>query len=835
MGADSQTPETAVPGPDPSGPLTPAGWHPDAWIGDLLLACDAARAAGLLPAEMDSSPRVSPPDGNDRAAHRLALARACLDRLHRRWPWPGTSAEDTSSERPLAGLGLTLGRYTLINLIGSGGHGLVFLAEDPTLRRRVALKVPRPEWLASERHRKRFLREAQALARLDHPGIVPIHRITDFGLAKLLDEARDENRTETLPFGTPRFMAPEQAACDRARIGPATDVYGLGAILHVILAGAAPDLPVDSPRVAFMDRPDVPDSLRQIVARCLQREPEDRYPTANALADDLRRFLAGQPTRARPPGRWQTIRRRVRRNPAALVILAILAAFTVVLVGGRLWYENRLETARRQSRQREMETQARESANLRRHQYVRDMRRAERLIRESEVPLARQILMRHRPRPGEDDLRGFAWYHLLLRCNSERGTLTGHRGEVYYVEFSPGGDLLASAGKDGFVRIWNTLSWQLVRSIKASETEVNVAAFSPDGKALATVDDDGKLKLWEVATGQCQLEQPAHAGEGVVARFTPDGKTVITGGRTDGLIRLWDRMTGVMRASFRASDRGLESAALSPDGSILATAGGSEVLLWDLNRRERVASLNGDQTGLQAVAFSHDATKLAAADMGSRVLVWEWPGGRLLREFPGHAEGIFAVVFSADDRTIISASDDATIRFWDVATGTQIGVHQGHTGRVWNLALSPDGRTIASAGRDGTVKLWDSEPPRDYLRLPSPNSGYRIGFSADGRSLLTLERGNGWFVARRDVQSGLLLERKPVHLTGTLWDAAFSRDGRWVAITTREGLLTLWNAATGRLQCSFDQARAWSTICNGRSTAATFSGATREERSRFGT
>ena len=109
-----------------------------------------------------------------------------------------------------------------------------------------------------------------------------------------------------------------------------------------------------------------------------------------------------------------------------------------------------------------------------------------------------------RPKPGEEDLRGFAWYHLWRRNHTERRRLRGHHEDVYHVEFSPRGDLLASAGKDGTVSIWETSRWQLVRRIVAAQTEVNVAAFSPDGTTIATVDDDGKLKLWEVATGRCQ-------------------------------------------------------------------------------------------------------------------------------------------------------------------------------------------------------------------------------------------------------------------------------------------------------------------------------------------
>ncbi len=176
MSTDSDSPQ-----PAPANPFeSPAPSPPDAdaWLGDLLLAIDAARAAGLRAPDQNPSPGSAAEVGEGDVAARLALVRACLDRLHRRWPWPGASVEETSASGPLARLGLTLGRYTLINLIGSGGHGLVFLADDSTLKRKVALKIPRPEWLAADRHRKRFLREAHALARLDHPGIVPIY---DFG------------------------------------------------------------------------------------------------------------------------------------------------------------------------------------------------------------------------------------------------------------------------------------------------------------------------------------------------------------------------------------------------------------------------------------------------------------------------------------------------------------------------------------------------------------------------------------------------------------------------------------------------------------------------------
>jgi WD40 repeat protein len=261
---------------------------------------------------------------------------------------------------------------------------------------------------------------------------------------------------------------------------------------------------------------------------------------------------------------------------------------------------------RRASQKRDAVARAQESVRKRHLQHVSDIRRAAHLIRTGQGPRAEEILMRHGPRPGQDDLREFAWFYLLRQCHSERGTLSGHHGDVYHVEFSARGDLLASAGKDGTVLIWNTTSWQLVRSIKASDAEVNAAAFSPDGKTLATVDDEGKLKLWELASGRCELAREAHKRDAVIALFTRDGKFVITGGRNDRFDRIWDRSTGATQGEFPFPGHVLEAAALSPDGSTLVMVGGSEVVFWDLNREVRAGSLKTGQEMLQGAAFSRD-------------------------------------------------------------------------------------------------------------------------------------------------------------------------------------------------------------------------------------
>ena len=320
---------------------------------------------------------------------------------------------------------------------------------------------------------------------------------------------------------------------------------------------------------------------------------------------------------------------------------------------------------------------------VRHARYVADIRQAFRYVQDHRSREADELLARIARSPARRTCVSFAWYHLWHRNHTERRTLTGHRGDVYYVEFSPRGDLLASAGKDGTVLIWDTSRWQLVRKIEPRTTEVNVAAFSPDGKTIATVDDDGKLKLWEIATGHCQLEGSHIRGMPSSPVFTSDGKTIVTGGRNDGFVKIWDPNVRAMLDSFRAGDSLLENAIFSPDGSSLATVGAGGVKLWKWPARTLIVALTtgtGTPRGrpsqtTEAGWQPHTSEQTARSGSGSS-------GGRLLHEVRGtRRRRQFSVAFSTDDRTIMSASGNEAIRLWDAATGSERSVHVGHSGQ----------------------------------------------------------------------------------------------------------------------------------------------------------
>jgi tetratricopeptide (TPR) repeat protein len=377
-----------------------------------------------------------------------------------------------------------LGRFRIHRELGRGGFGVVFLAYDARLGREVALKVPRPEALASPELRARFQQESRVAATLDHPAIVPVYeageeggvcyiasaycpgptlaawlrehgdpvspadaarlvaalaeavahahgrgvlhrdlkpanvllsfsrdpegsaipalpsgsrlndlvpRITDFGLAKLMsDEAtlpKQEGQTHSgAVLGTPAYMAPEQAGGGARTVGPAADVYALGVILYELLTGRPPfrgDTPLDTlllvrtaePLPPARLRPRLPRDLNTICLKCLHKEPGGRYAGAAELAADLRRFLAGEPVRARPASAWERGVKWARRRPAAAALIAVstaavLTVLAVVLVANaRLRRERDIADGLRREKEEErqravaLSRQAREAAD----------------------------------------------------------------------------------------------------------------------------------------------------------------------------------------------------------------------------------------------------------------------------------------------------------------------------------------------------------------------------------------------------------------------------------------------------------------------------------------
>ena len=193
-------------------------------------------------------------------------------------------------------------------------------------------------------------------------------KVADFGLAKVLDLDGGLTRTHTV-LGSPSYMAPEQAEADSGRVGAPTDVYALGAILYELLAGRPPfraataletlaQVKGADPVPPSRFQPGLPRDVETICLKCLEKDPARRYPTADALAEDLRRFRAGESILARPAPPWERAWKWARRRPSRAAAVAAGAAAVALLLGGGLYYNTRLRDAVDQARRAERAAEA---------------------------------------------------------------------------------------------------------------------------------------------------------------------------------------------------------------------------------------------------------------------------------------------------------------------------------------------------------------------------------------------------------------------------------------------------------------------------------------------
>ena len=664
-----------------------------------------------------------------------------------------------------------------------------------------------------------------------------VPKVTDFGLAKRLDGDPPASATGTGGVvGTPNYIAPEQAAGHR-RVGPAVDVYALGAILYELLTGRPPfdgEGPLETVLQVIKTEPvpparlraGVPKDLETVCLACLQKNPARRYPSAAALADDLRRFLDGLPVYARPVSAAGRAARWARRHPAlaglgtttVLATVALIAVLAVAYARVReavraKEQEAALAEFRRQDAEREREraeAEARRADDLRQQfqdlarrnesRYVdaegekrvlsAENDRAQRSIfalQLSQVAAlcerdpARAAALLANPDPCPERLREFAWHYLRRQCDREEVVYDRHAGGLTAVAAAPDVPLVATADRGGpgdpAVRVWDPRTGDTWAVLAGAPAGVGGVAFAPTGGLVAAAGDDGTVRVWRLPAG---LLSAARNGAGIVPP-PPAGAPV----RLDPVLAL------------AAHPGGARCVAFAPDGAAFATGGADgAVRLWDAAAdppRPTARTLTGHAGPVLAVAYSPDGLTLATGGEDRTVRVWPLAGGEP-RRLPPHADAVRAVAFSPDGRTLATADngDDPVVRLWDAKGLKPLARLNGHTGAVAAVAFSPDGQLIASGGLDRAVRLWDAATGQDRGVLPGHEQAVRgIAFPADRRSVVSAaadRTARVWLARAPGPDAGSVTADAPVTAAG------MSADGKFLVTGDRAGVTRVWLA-----------------------------------------
>jgi RNA polymerase sigma factor (sigma-70 family) len=387
--------------------------------------------------------------------------------------------------------------------------------------------------------------------------------------------------------------------------------------------------------------------------------------------------------------------------------------------------------------------------------------------------------------------------------------LQGHSREVTAIAFSPDGRTLASGSMDTAVCLWDTATGKKLRQIGAGKQgSVASVSFSPGGRRIAAGSYGGTIRIWEVATGK-SLQQLRGGPDEVLVAFSPRGQ-ILASSPGDNSVRLWDLAAGKELRRLRGAQKRIASLAFSPDGKTLAAGGEAErrdqaISLWEVASGKELRRLAIG--GVKALAFSPDGQTLAAGGYDSAIRLWDVAGGKEVRQLARPVGNVTSLAFSPDGRALAWGSEYKTVHQCDVVTGKELRPLVGHQGTVTGVAFSPDGQTVISASFDGVLCLWQTGTGRPIRRLEGHRSGVcAVAFAPDGRAVASA--GCDGDVIVWDVRTGKELCRCRGHRT-CITTVAFSPDGRTLASAGGDTTVRLWEAATGKELRKFTGHRGW--------------------------
>ena len=797
-----------------------------------------------------------------------------------------------SQEGPASISQKRIAHFVLGRLLGRGGFGAVWLAEDLNLGRRVALKLPN-----SQHKDAQLLHEAKTAAKLKHPNIVAIYEVgttgnqvyiasefidgeslrvkmtagrletrhavellvtisravqsahdnaivhrdlkpenivmdskgqpfvTDFGIAKQVSE-NETISTEGKMMGTVAYMSPEQARGISRDTDQRSDVYAIGTMLFEMLTEYRPfrgnargiihqklyeDAP--SPRKLV---PLLPKDLETICLKCLQREPTKRYQQAAEVADELERFLNGIPIHARPISGIEFALRWCKRNQALTGLMSgVFLSLMIGLIGISYFWRRSERTS--QQRQESL--------------YQTSMMLASNLWSDGDIDGVRGLLTRFDGSNRDIDQRQFEWFYFEQAIRPFR-TIADHGDSVVDVAVSHNGKLFASVGRDRMIRVWDTESGTLVRTLRAGTTRVTQVRFAPTSNRLISTHDDGVARVWSPK----QHDQPAlklhHGGNLLAALFCQDDQLIITldslgtvmwwnakGESTkqiddvgqnivsmavsplndrlaiaqrNGVVKIVTTNDGNLSQTVDTKVR-LGSVAFTADGERLIAGGGADsISITHLGQPDSQQFRAFDTIGVGDIEYLPNSDQIAVVLANNNLLLLN-SNHEPVRKLPTHSLSMGVLGRSRDGKVLAVGSGDGTIKV--LALGRlrtpQILWHDKH---VRDVTFLDDSQTLVACTGDGTVVRWNIDTGEPTELLPAAGREMlSLHYQPTTKELFAVGMFPYLFSFAHDSQDHANQDRLS---TSGMSTVCVSDDGRWLALGSRGGMIMVFDQST---------------------------------------